>query len=75
MTLHQIRNYREKDLAPSGMQLEVYEFSSSFLSVAFDFPITSINGHTRFLDPFLKSGHIDGASTGFGSVVDASQSP
>ena len=44
MTLRQIRNYREKDLAPFGMQLEVYEFSGSFLSVALDFPTKAIAG-------------------------------
>lgn len=44
MTLRQIRNYREKDLAPFGMQLEVYEFSGSFLSVALDFPPKAIAG-------------------------------
>ena len=38
MTIRQIRNYREKDLAPFGMQLEVYEFSGSFLPLPWIFP-------------------------------------
>ena len=44
MTLRQICNYRERDLAPFGMQLEVYEFSGSLLSVALDFPQKAIAG-------------------------------
>lgn len=38
LTLRQIRNNREVDLAPYGMQLDVFNFDGSFLSIVLDLP-------------------------------------
>ncbi len=38
LTLRQVRNFRQEDLAPFGMSLEVFGFDGSFLSVVVDLP-------------------------------------
>ncbi len=50
MTLRQIRNDRECDLAPFGIQLDVFNFEGSFLSLAVEMPDEAVNG--------LKKEHI-----------------
>jgi hypothetical protein len=50
MTLRQIRNNREEDLAPFGIQLDVFNFEGSFLSLAVEMPNDAVEG--------LKKEHI-----------------
>lgn len=50
MTLRQIRNNREEDLAPFGIQLDVFNFEGSFLSLAVEMPEQAVQG--------LKKEHI-----------------
>ena len=50
MTLRQVRNNREEDLAPFGIQLDVFKFEGSFLSLAVQMPETAVEG--------LKKEHI-----------------
>ncbi len=50
MTLRQVRNNREEDLAPFGMQLDVFNFEGSFLSLAVEMPREAVEG--------LKKEHI-----------------
>ena len=38
LTLHQLRNRREADLAPFGLRLDVFNFDGSFLSLVVDLP-------------------------------------
>lgn len=38
LTLRQVRNTRESDLAPYGLQLDVFQFDGSFLSIVLDLP-------------------------------------
>ncbi len=38
LTIRQIRNSRESDLAPFGLRLDVFRFDGSFLSLAIDLP-------------------------------------
>ena len=38
LTVRQIRNSRESDLAPFGLRLDVFRFDGSFLSLAIDLP-------------------------------------
>jgi hypothetical protein len=38
LTVRQIRNMRESDLAPFGLRIDVFRFDGSFLSVVLDFP-------------------------------------
>ena len=47
LTMRQIRNRREEDLAPYGMRLDVFRFDGSFLSLALDFPADAVDGLTR----------------------------
>ena len=50
MTLRQVRNNREEDLAPFGIRLDVFKFEGSFLSLAVEMPDTAVEG--------LKKEHI-----------------
>ena len=50
MTLRQVRNNREEDLAPFGIQLDVFKFEGSFLSLAVQMPEAAVEG--------LKKEHI-----------------
>jgi hypothetical protein len=44
LTLRQIRNTREGDLAPFGLQMDVLGFDGSFLSVVIDLPDDAMDG-------------------------------
>ena len=47
LTLRQLRNAREEDLAPFGLRLDVFRFDGSFLSLALDMPPEAVQGMTR----------------------------
>ncbi len=47
ITLRQIRNLRESDLAPYGLRLDVFRFSGSYLSLAVDLPPEACDGLSR----------------------------
>lgn len=44
ITVRQIRNTRESDLAPYGLRLDVFRFAGSFLSIALDLPDEAVQG-------------------------------
>lgn len=44
LTLRQLRNTREEDLAPYGLRMDVFRFDGSFLSLAIDLPEGAVNG-------------------------------
>ena len=44
LTLRQLRNTREADLAPFGLRLDVFQFDGSFLSLVVDLPQTACDG-------------------------------
>ena len=50
LTLRQLRNTREEDLAPFGVRLDVFRFDGSFLSLVLDLPPSACEG--------LKQRHI-----------------
>ncbi|QIE46638.1 hypothetical protein G5B38_14510 [Pseudohalocynthiibacter aestuariivivens] len=50
LTLRQIRNQREADLAPYGLRMDVFNFDGSFLSVVLDLPHGAVDG--------LKKNHL-----------------
>ncbi|MGR3802734.1 DUF6478 family protein [Marinibacterium profundimaris] len=47
LTLRQIRNLREEDLAPFGLRMDVFRFDGSFLSLVVDLPEAAVQGLTR----------------------------
>ena len=47
LTLRQLRNTREEDLAPYGLRLDVFRFDGSFLSLVLDLPPDAVHGMTR----------------------------
>ncbi|WP_298677272.1 DUF6478 family protein [uncultured Lentibacter sp.] len=47
LTLRQIRNHREADLAPYGFRMDVFKFDGSFLSVVIDLPEAAARGLMR----------------------------
>ncbi|MDE3120235.1 MAG: hypothetical protein KGK00_00555 [Paracoccaceae bacterium] len=47
LSLRQIRNQREADLAPFGMRLDVFRFDGSFLSLAIGLPPAAVAGLRR----------------------------
>lgn len=47
LTLRQIRNQREADLAPYGLRMDVFQFDGSFLSLAIDLPDGAVEGLKR----------------------------
>ena len=47
LTLRQIRNTREADLAPFALRLDVFQFDGSFLSLALDLPAAACDGLKR----------------------------
>lgn len=47
LTLRQLRNTRESDLAPFGLRMDVFRFDGSFLSLAIDLPDGAIDGLSR----------------------------
>ncbi len=58
LTLRQIRNTREADLAPYGLRMDVFRFDGSFLSLAIDLPEGATSGlrkrHLIRLDPTIE---------------------
>ncbi len=44
LTLRQIRNLREEDLAPYGVRMDVFKFDGSFLSLVIDLPPEATQG-------------------------------
>jgi hypothetical protein len=44
LTVRQIRNTREADLAPFGFRMDVFRFDGSFLSLVIDMPDAAIEG-------------------------------
>ena len=47
LTLRQLRNTREADLAPYGLRMDVFKFDGSFLSLVIDLPHDATQGLTR----------------------------
>ena len=47
LTLRQLRNQREEDLAPYGVRMDVFKFDGSFLSLVIDLPSGATNGLNR----------------------------
>ncbi len=47
LTLRQVRNLRESDLAPFGLRMDVFNFDGSFLSLALDLPDAAVEGLKR----------------------------
>ena len=47
LTLRQVRNLREEDLAPFGLRMDVFRFDGSFLSLVVDLPEDAVKGLTR----------------------------
>lgn len=47
LTLRQLRNTHEEDLAPYGLRMDVFRFDGSFLSLAIDVPDDGVQGLTR----------------------------
>ncbi|MGX9351891.1 DUF6478 family protein [Shimia sp. W99] len=47
LTLRQLRNNRDKDLAPFGLRMDVFRFDGSFLSLVVDLPPESVDGLKR----------------------------
>lgn len=47
LTLRQLRNQREQDLAPFGLRMDVFRFDGSFLSLVVDLPPEAIAGLKR----------------------------
>lgn len=47
LTLRQLRNLREEDLAPFGLRMDVFNFDGSFLSLVIDLPKSVCEGLTR----------------------------
>jgi hypothetical protein len=47
LTLRQLRNTREADLAPYGLRMDVFRFDGSFLSLVIDLPKAALAGLTK----------------------------
>ena len=47
LTMRQVRNTREEDLAPFGLRMDVFGFDGNFLSLVLDFPPDAIEGMQR----------------------------
>ncbi|MEM6407643.1 MAG: DUF6478 family protein [Pseudomonadota bacterium] len=47
LTMRQVRNSRESDLAPFGLRMDVFRFDGSFLSLVLDLPDDSLQGLRR----------------------------
>lgn len=47
ITLRQVRNTRQEDLAPYGLRIDVFRFDGSFLSAVVDLPKDAVNGLKR----------------------------
>ena len=47
LTVRQIRNSREEDIAPFGLRLDVFRFDGSFLSLTIELPNSAVDGLLR----------------------------
>ena len=47
LTLRQVRNLREEDLAPYGLRMDVFKFDGSFLSLVLHLPGEAVTGLKR----------------------------
>ncbi|MCP5037157.1 MAG: hypothetical protein GY945_06100, partial [Rhodobacteraceae bacterium] len=47
LTVRQLRNTREQDLAPFGVRMDVFKFDGSFLSLVVDLPEAAVQGLQR----------------------------
>jgi len=47
LTVRQVRNTRESDLAPFGLRMDVFNFDGSFLSLVVDLPDEAVHGLKR----------------------------
>ncbi|WP_146346266.1 DUF6478 family protein [Phaeobacter marinintestinus] len=47
LTLRQLRNLRQEDLAPYGLRMDVFKFDGSFLSLVIDLPLEASEGLTK----------------------------
>lgn len=47
LTLRQVRNSRESDLAPFGLRMDVFRFDGSFLSLVVELPDSAVDGLER----------------------------
>lgn len=47
LTLRQVRNSREGDLAPFGLRMDVFKFDGTFLSLVLDLPDSAVDGLRR----------------------------
>ena len=47
LTVRQLRNTRERDLAPFGLRMDVFKFDGSFLSLVIDLPEDAVQGLQR----------------------------
>ncbi len=47
LTLRQLRNLHESDLAPYGLRMDVFQFDGSFLSLVIDLPPAGVDGLKR----------------------------
>lgn len=58
LSLRQIRNKRESDLAPFGLRMDVFRFNGSFLSLVIDLPQDSVadlrRKHLIRLEPIIE---------------------
>lgn len=58
LTLRQLRNSHEEDLAPFGLQMDVFRFDGSFLSLVVDLPPDACQGllkrHLVRIDPIIE---------------------
>jgi len=58
LSLRQVRNTREADLAPFGLRMDVFRFDGSFLSLVLDFPREGVDGlkrkHLIRLEPIVE---------------------
>lgn len=58
LSLRQLRNTKEADLAPYGLRMDVFKFDGSFLSLVIDFPEASVKGlrrkHLIRLEPIIE---------------------
>jgi len=47
LTVRQVRNSRESDLAPFGLKMDVFKFDGSFLSLVIELPADAVRGLKR----------------------------
>jgi hypothetical protein len=59
LTVRQIRNTRQSDLAPFGFRMDVFRFDGSFLSLVIDLPYSAVEGlqkrHLVRLDAIVET--------------------